>query len=142
MTLPEELTTVTRISKIVALIMFITLPIIAFVFGMRYQEALGGSGGKLLTPTPTMAVACTMEAKICPDGSAVGRVPPTCDFELCPNEIVDPGMPVSTFPSTGYECPASEYIDCEPGPELKAECDPSFIEWAQESCPSFKGAAY
>ena len=28
--------------------------------------------------------ACTMEAKICPDGSAVGRVAPNCDFAPCP----------------------------------------------------------
>ncbi len=27
---------------------------------------------------------CTMDAKICPDGSAVGRVPPTCEFAACP----------------------------------------------------------
>lgn len=31
-------------------------------------------------------VACTMEAKQCPDGSYVGRVPPDCQFEACPNE--------------------------------------------------------
>jgi putative hemolysin len=30
-------------------------------------------------------VACTMEAKLCPDGTAVGRVPPTCDFSACPS---------------------------------------------------------
>lgn len=29
-------------------------------------------------------VACTMEAKICPDGSAVGRTGPNCEFALCP----------------------------------------------------------
>ena len=29
-------------------------------------------------------VACTMEAKICPDGSAVGRTGPTCEFAPCP----------------------------------------------------------
>ncbi|NYZ77745.1 eight-cysteine-cluster domain-containing protein [Candidatus Micrarchaeota archaeon] len=29
-------------------------------------------------------VACTMEAKLCPDGSYVGRVPPDCEFEECP----------------------------------------------------------
>jgi hypothetical protein len=28
--------------------------------------------------------ACTMEAKQCPDGSSVGRVPPNCDFAPCP----------------------------------------------------------
>lgn len=29
-------------------------------------------------------VACTQEAKICPDGSYVGREPPTCEFAPCP----------------------------------------------------------
>lgn len=29
-------------------------------------------------------VACTMEAKICPDGTAVGRHGPNCDFDPCP----------------------------------------------------------
>lgn len=28
--------------------------------------------------------ACTMEAKLCPDGSAVGRVGPNCEFAPCP----------------------------------------------------------
>ena len=30
------------------------------------------------------AVACTMEAKICPDGSYVGRTGPNCEFATCP----------------------------------------------------------
>lgn len=29
-------------------------------------------------------VACTMEAKICPDGSSVGRSGPKCEFAACP----------------------------------------------------------
>ena len=29
-------------------------------------------------------VACTMEAKMCPDGSFVGRTGPNCEFEACP----------------------------------------------------------
>lgn len=32
-------------------------------------------------PAPT---ACTMEAKLCPDGSAVGRTGPNCEFAACP----------------------------------------------------------
>lgn len=28
--------------------------------------------------------ACTQEAKICPDGSAVGRTGPNCEFAACP----------------------------------------------------------
>lgn len=31
-------------------------------------------------------VACTMDAKICPDGSAVGRSGPNCEFDPCPGE--------------------------------------------------------
>lgn len=29
-------------------------------------------------------IACTMEAKLCPDGSAVGRTGPNCEFAACP----------------------------------------------------------
>lgn len=29
-------------------------------------------------------LACTMEAKLCPDGSAVGRSGPNCEFAECP----------------------------------------------------------
>jgi|GEM_PF-1203793 len=37
----------------------------------------------------TGPVACTMEARICPDGTAVGRTGPSCDFSPCPaNSIV------------------------------------------------------
>jgi len=31
-------------------------------------------------------VFCTMEAKLCPDGSYVGRVGPNCEFTECPRE--------------------------------------------------------
>lgn len=31
-------------------------------------------------------VACTMEALVCPDGSAVGRQGPSCTFTACPNQ--------------------------------------------------------
>lgn len=36
---------------------------------------------------PSDLVACTLEAKLCPDGSARGRVPPDCEFAPCPNEL-------------------------------------------------------
>jgi hypothetical protein len=34
-------------------------------------------------PVPTQK-ACTLEAKICPDGSSVGRTGPNCEFAPCP----------------------------------------------------------
>ena len=37
---------------------------------------------------PTITVkACTMDAKICPDGSSVGRVGPNCEFAQCPDNV-------------------------------------------------------
>lgn len=33
---------------------------------------------------PELQIACTMEAKLCPDGSYVGRTGPNCEFTECP----------------------------------------------------------
>lgn len=30
--------------------------------------------------------SCTTEAKLCPDGTAVGREGPNCEFSACPKE--------------------------------------------------------
>ena len=37
--------------------------------------------------------ACPQDAKLCPDGSSVDRVPPKCDFATCPNpgNTTEPG---------------------------------------------------
>ena len=46
---------------------------------------------KYLKPAPEpRQIACTMEAKQCPDGSYVGRTGPRCEFAECPN--VEPSM--------------------------------------------------
>jgi len=37
------------------------------------------------------SVMCTMDAKLCPDGSAVGRTGPDCEFAACPGEEADDG---------------------------------------------------
>ena len=42
-------------------------------------------GGKVsYNASPKNQVACTMEAKLCPDGSYVGRSGPLCEFAACP----------------------------------------------------------
>lgn len=49
-------------------------------------------------------VACIMDAKVCPDGSSVGRVPPKCEFADCPatniNVAVDTNTSTNTNSST------------------------------------------
>lgn len=36
------------------------------------------------TPIPEEGVMCTQDAKLCPDGSYVGRTGPRCEFAPCP----------------------------------------------------------
>ncbi|MFA5186250.1 MAG: hypothetical protein WC551_07215 [Patescibacteria group bacterium] len=43
----------------------------------------GCSTATQVTPQP-QPIACTMEAKQCPDGSYVGRSGPNCEFAACP----------------------------------------------------------
>lgn len=85
-TLPKQLTAVTLFSKIVAFILFVAFPFIGFVLGVRYQTLLCKAEGEAqVSITPTLnGVVCTMDAKMCPDGSYVSRIPPTCEFAPCP----------------------------------------------------------
>lgn len=59
-----------------------THPIIPF----KGEKVTLASIIKPLIENHTVEVGCTMEAKICPDGSAVGRSGPLCEFEKCPGE--------------------------------------------------------
>ncbi len=38
-----------------------------------------------IAATSTDNIVCTMEAKLCPDGSYVSRHAPNCEFASCPN---------------------------------------------------------
>lgn len=42
------------------------------------------------------SAVCTLEAKICPDGSAVGRIPPQCEFAPCPGSTAITSTPSVT----------------------------------------------
>ena len=71
---------------IVLLIVFtVILTGTAYFFGLKDK---GSNIFPIPTPTnvPTIgSVACTLEAKICPDGkTSVGRVGPNCEFSPCP----------------------------------------------------------
>lgn len=87
--LSKKYTTVTPFSRFLALALFVILPFLGFYLGMRYQKELEiknydvASFPKAYAPS---SKACTMEAKICPDGSSVGRVGPNCEFAKCSQE--------------------------------------------------------
>lgn len=60
------------------LIAIVIVAAIIALFLMRADDA------RMLEPDE--GVACTMEAKICPDGSSVGRTGPDCQFAPCPGQ--------------------------------------------------------
>jgi murein DD-endopeptidase MepM/ murein hydrolase activator NlpD len=70
-------------------------------------------------------VGCTMEAKICPDGSAVGRSGPKCEFAPCPDAVApengnDPGeertVPLDRAADRVTKKPFGIYIDPKTSP--------------------------
>ena len=72
MKFPKELTTVTPLSKLLAAILFISLPFIGFVLGIRYQETMDltkrqqetGSLAIPRAPTPTPIAIPTIDPSI------------------------------------------------------------------------------
>ncbi len=99
MDVSKELTTVTTLSKIIALALFLLLPLFGFIFGMQYQSQIN----ELKKGAP-QHVACTMEAKLCPDGSSVSRFGPNCEFAPCPVNIsVVPTSTTINQPSTTWK---------------------------------------
>ncbi|MDO8739962.1 MAG: hypothetical protein Q7J54_00115 [Candidatus Woesearchaeota archaeon] len=59
------------------IIVIVFTAIIALGLYLIYNESL-------FTEKRENPVACTQEAKICPDGSSVGRTGPNCEFTKCP----------------------------------------------------------
>lgn len=57
--------------------------------------ALVGAG--CAKPAAPQVACCTMEAKICPDGSSVGRQGPLCEFAACPELPVAPVATSTVF---------------------------------------------
>jgi hypothetical protein len=50
-----------------------------------------------IAKAPGGGQACTMEAKLCPDGSAVGRTGPNCEFAACPSTSVSTTSSTTTL---------------------------------------------
>jgi hypothetical protein len=77
-----------------ALVIVVLLGFGAIYLVARFAQlpAGRGDGGR---PNPAEPVFCTMDAKVCPDGSAVGRDPANgCEFFPCP-DAADPNEPVA-----------------------------------------------
>lgn len=65
-------------------------------------------------------IACTQEAKLCPDGSYVGRAGPTCEFTACPNNDLWKTM-TDTKQGIAYQYPdrlLTKYISAQAWPPV------------------------
>ena len=71
--------------------------------------------------------ACTMEAKLCPDGSSVGRSGPNCEFVKCPN------LPKSDFGISNTST-WKTYRNEKYGFEVKYPSDWEFQDISNKSC--------
>lgn len=83
---------------------------------------------------------CTMEAKLCPDGSSVGRTGPNCEFEPCPeennskiysvDELVGSGLPERTLVNVSG---ILEYRKIDAGPDYEGPGGGHYLRGKNES---------
>lgn len=91
--------------------------------------AVPSPGPRPMPPQDGGQVMCTMEAKMCPDGSGVGRTGPNCEFAPCPGEpgYVPPTNP-ETQPGTGGGEDGSTGGGTAPGSAPGSPPDDVYIE--------------
>jgi hypothetical protein len=73
----------------ILLLLVIILVLVGVVYGAYYIQRNNHK-----------PVACTTEAKLCPDGSSVGRTGPNCEFAACP--VTDPTANWQTYVNVQY----------------------------------------
>ena len=81
-----------------------------------------------LQETPPQVV-CTEDAKICPDGSSVGRIPPDCEFAPCPGTSETP--PPQHYPKT--PTPTLQPV-CKDGEVKNSTCPDGVTVYTSENC--------
>ncbi len=61
---------------------------------------------------------------------------------VAPQDEIEVPEPDQKTIDNDWRCPANAWLNCEPSDEQNDECDPEYIQWAQEQCEGFQGAAY
>lgn len=76
--------------------------------------------------TPIDPRACTQEAKICPDGTSVGRTGPTCEFSPCPT-VAPANTTAETADWKTYTNTKYNYSIKYPADYSAAETSPDYV---------------
>ncbi|MEK6969017.1 MAG: hypothetical protein AABW48_01170 [Nanoarchaeota archaeon] len=77
--------------------------------------------------------ACTMEAKVCPDGSAVGRILPNCEFAECPAValVESPAVETPIEAGSSTEEPPAEPEEAEVESEFASDLEKDLPDTVQ-----------
>ncbi|MEI8232478.1 MAG: hypothetical protein WCG44_01920 [bacterium] len=107
------------VSILVVLVIILT-GVVGYFAGQTRISPLTSPAPTVLPSSTPIAVACTMEAKLCPDGSSVGRSGPNCEFAQCPvvkTQTVKGGG-ILSFPKYELTIPSTWTVKKEvPGPD-------------------------
>lgn len=78
---------------------------------------------------------CTMEAKMCPDGSYVGRTGPNCEFTACPNSATNNICVPNVINSWSFWTPEKK-CNCPEGTTFLNTSNPKLADQYQFICQS------
>ena len=102
-----------RTNRIIVSLIIVGLAVVAAPFILSAQVGVGAS-----VNANVEATICTMDAKLCPDGSYVGRSGPNCEFK-CPGDNSD--TPARVCPQDAKLCPDGSYVG-RTGPNCQFVC--------------------
>lgn len=98
--------------------------------GLKLCKVALSDGSRWCAPTPT------------PGPTA----PAGCSYQQveCFKAPCNPVLVCATPKPVQFTCPATQWVDCMPGPdrESRTQCSSAYLEWAKGNCPNFQGAAY
>lgn len=102
---------------------------ITFTLAAIFSLSAGCQSAIVTQTPPAKPVACTLEAKQCPDGSYVSRSGPDCKFAACPQPqaTTTPTSPPPTgkiCPLIALPCPDGSFVKPE-GPNCKIPACPT-----------------
>lgn len=90
---------------------FIVLILVLGICGFLYRNTLEAPN-RNTTATTTTSNACSLEARVCPDGTSVGRTGPDCSFAACALPNVEfPQIGISFVLPPGFSANASSTSD-------------------------------
>lgn len=72
---------------LIVIVVVVIVTAVGTFMGRNYISSLIKNTPRVTGSPNPEEKACTADAKLCPDGSAVGRTGPNCEFAPCPIQL-------------------------------------------------------